>query len=352
MINSLKIRADRIDAYLRSNLANASQRIELEFAYFSANLHNLLPHVPRGDYLPLFNELQANRMLSDLDVRQAEAIDVTGWDDNWVDELRHNPGIVCTFHTGSYRFLSLLLARAGVPFSLVVAGQAVSDEREAFLNRYLPVADQLGFRPDVSFIDAGQAGVLIRMMREAKRGRCLLVYLDGNSGAGTGGVEAANTTTVPFCGGRLRARKGMAVLAYRLAIPIYPVLCQRAFPRLGPETSHRLSYGLLHAIRPFPGESESAFSNRATTVLYHMLGQLAGRSPHEWEGWLNIHRQLLLQEAAPIGDRLAVEEWAIYRWGKRAFLLHRPSYSSYEVSMADYRCFFDRLNEDFVSIHS
>lgn len=282
-------RHGRIQAYLRHTPHNTTPQMAREFAYFSANLSNLLPQIPIHDYLTLFNQLQANRMLSDLDIEQAAVIQAQAWNERWVIDLRKRPGMICTFHTGSYRFLNLLLAKAGVPISLLVAGSALEQERQAFDNRFAPAARQLGIEPDLEFINASLPNSLIRMARAAKRGRCLLVYLDGNTGAGMHKENAGNLITVPFCAGQLRVRKGMAVLAYRLGLPIYPAICVRESAGITVDSSHRLRYRHLDALLPLAEEDEAVFAARAISLLYTELEEVASNRPYEWEGWLNVH---------------------------------------------------------------
>ena len=293
MINIITDRKRWIDAYLRHDLKNTKKRMQQEFAYFSANVYNLLPHIPQRDYLDIFNQLQANRMLSDLDIEQACAMQVRGWDKSYATGLQKRPGIICTFHTGSYRFLNLLLAHAGVPISLLVAGNVLKQEQEAFNNRFEPAAQHIGINPDLEFIDASHPTSLIRMARATKRGRCLLVYLDGNTGAGTDGESAANLLTLPFCAGKMRVRKGTAVLAYRLGLPLYPIICTRRFTGITAEHSHYLFYRQLTALQPLRGENEVGYAARATSTLYATLQEVATQRPYEWEGWLNVHTSLV-----------------------------------------------------------
>ncbi|GGH00043.1 hypothetical protein GCM10007415_39910 [Parapedobacter pyrenivorans] len=288
MLNILTDRTKRIDAYLQHDLKNTNQRMQREFAYFSANVYSLLPHIPQRDYLSLFNQLQANRMLSDLDIEQACAMQVHGWDASYASALQKRPGIICTFHTGSYRFLNLLLAHAGTPLSLVVAGDVLKQEKETFENRFEPAAQHIGIKPDIDFINASLPSSLISMARAAKQGRCLLVYLDGNTGSGDA-ENTGNLLTLPFCAGQLRVRKGTAVLAYRLGLPLYPIICTRKATGITAGRSNHLLYRQLAPLLPLQGEDEAAYAARATATLYAMLAEVAGLRPYEWEGWLNVH---------------------------------------------------------------
>lgn len=348
MVHLMTNRKKRINAYLRHTLHNTTRRLEWEFAYFSANLYNLLPHIAQRDYLRLFNQLQANRMLSDLDIEQAGTMEVHAWDEKQALGLRNRPGIICTFHTGSYRFLNLLLAKAGVPISLLVAGDALEQELQAFANRFAPAARQLGIAPDLEFINASLPNSLIRMARAAKRGRCLLVYLDGNTGAGMHDEKPGNLLTVPFCAGQMRVRKGTAVLAHRLGLPIYPMICTREPTGLTAENSHRLHYRLHKALLPLPDEREAEFAARAIPHLYAALQEVASGHPYEWEGWLNVHTSLVHSPPAiKSGFRPAV--YVPFRLGGHTCLLHLPSYTGYSVSKALYTAHRERICKSLIN---
>lgn len=284
-----KLRNERINAYLSQQIGRTTPRMEREFAYFSANMQQFLPALPHGDYEPLFNHLQANRMLSDLDLQQAPIMQTCGWDENWANALHHRPGIVCTFHTGSYRFLSLLMAKAGVPTSLLIAGDVLPGEQRSIASRYLPSAGRVGIQADLSFIDANRPSALLHMARALRQGRSLLVYIDGNTGSGPAGENAKNLLHLPFCDGQIRVRKGAAVLAYRLGVPLYPAWCTRWPTPLDPTDNTTLLYKLTDPISAQQGETEGEFASRATSDLYGTLANIASRYPHEWEGWLNIH---------------------------------------------------------------
>ena len=329
-------RNERIDAYLRQNLKNSTQRMQREFAFFCANLHNFLPQIPVYEYVTLFNRLQANRMLADLDIEHASIIQVHGWDETYVAKLVQRPGIICTFHTGSYRFLSLLLSKARIPISLVVAGDALKQEQHIFENRFAPAAYKLGIRPNVDFINATLPNSLIRMTRAAKQGRCLLVYVDGNTGAGTSDGKQTNLLALPFCAQQVRVRKGTPLLAYRLGLPLYPISGTRGFINMGTEGSHRLFFKQHQPILPSPEENEHTYVARATQRLYRILQEVASTSPYEWEGWLNVHSNLVLSPAATDASSLEINECIPFHWGKYAFLLHLPTYTSYQISETKY----------------
>ncbi len=349
-------RRETIRSYQTFDLRRASQRIERQFAFYSANLHNIVPLLPKKVYPEIFRQLHANRRLSFLDVEHAphgHILNISGWDERWAAGLRHRPAIICTYHTGSYRLINYLLAKAGVPFSLLVANGAYRQEQQAMQALYTSLAQQAGITLDMELMDAEQPHALIQMARAAKRGRSLLVYIDGNTGTTVAGEAYRNLLQIDFGLQHMAVRKGMAALAHRLGLPIHPVLCERA-PDKHFRYGHSIAYHHLPSLLPLPNESQHDFADRATRTLYAQLATFVTRQPEQWEGWLNVHNQLILDtEPHPAPDLDDPDLWATYRAGNRAYLLHRPSYYTYPVPWKLYRQYWGVCNVHFFSdIHT
>jgi len=349
-------RRETIRSYQTFDLRRASQRIERQFAFYSANLHNIVPLLPKKVYPEIFRQLHANRRLSFLDVEHAphgHILNISGWDERWAAGLRHRPAIICTYHTGSYRLINYLLAKAGVPFSLLVANGAYRQEQQAMQTLYTSLVQQAGITLDMELMDAEQPHALIQMARAAKRGRSLLIYIDGNTGTTVAGEVYRNLLQIDFGLQHMAVRKGMAALAHRLGLPIHPVLCERA-PDKHFRYGHSIAYHHLPSLLPLPNESQHDFADRATRTLYAQLATFVTRQPEQWEGWLNVHNQLILDtEPHPAPDLDDPDLWATYRAGNRAYLLHRPSYYTYPVPWKLYRQYWGVCNVHFFSdIHT
>jgi len=344
-INTLyRERAEHVAPYLQLDLKHATQRMEWLFALFSTNLHNLLPDLPRKEYVPTFRRLQANLALTFMDIEHAACpgfMQARGWDDAWATTLRERPGIVCTYHTGAYRYLNHLLVAAGVQLSIVVAGRAIPAEQ-----RLLDRASA-----DIDLIDAEQPHALFSMAKAAKQGRSLLVYIDGNTGTNGNAADADrhNLLTVPFCGWQVKVRQGVAALAYRLQLPLYPVICEREV-RWGMRLNHLLTYWHFNPICPLPDESQAAFAARATARLYGLLEQFVVRNPDQWEGWLGLQHDLVLPAPAELDEEEHPMRWAPYRRGNQAFLLHRPTYASYRITWKEFYRLYPWYNMDFLDV--
>ena len=331
-------RRDFVRDYERFDLASASEASERQFAFFDANLSNCFPEVNRAAYTDLFKQMHLNRRLSFHDMELMhfpELIRITGWDADWAEGLRHEPAIICTYHTGSYRMINFLLAHAGVPFSLVVSGKALHQEHRERNRLYASVAAQTGVCLDMQLIDAEQPKALLQMARAVKAGRTLLVYIDGNTGTRMADTGRHNLLEIDFGRQRLGARVGVASLACRLEVPIYPVRCQRQ--GMDMERNRDIRFEHLPAIMPVQMTTRS-FAHDATDGLYQYLAMFVKDNPEQWEGWLTLHHKLAhTPSAGPVNLMEPPNVWAVYRHKQQPYLLHKPSYTHYPLDPEQYQ---------------
>src|SRR5690606_8694115 len=117
----------------------------------------------------------------DLDDSRYERPLVTGIEESFMDRLKNSPGIVCTYHSGSYRLINKVLAEADVPFALVVNKTVLRQESDSFQKQFDRVTP--GFPESLHLIDAEEPTALLKMIRTLKSGKNLVVYVDGNTGS-------------------------------------------------------------------------------------------------------------------------------------------------------------------------
>ncbi|SEK53679.1 lysophospholipid acyltransferase family protein [Parapedobacter koreensis] len=263
------------------------------FAFFTTNLANFLPDIPYERHVPLLREWVCNQWLGRLEQEYFAGklpIAVAGWDEALVARIRHQPGIVCTMHTGSYRLPSYLLGHARIPFALVVSRQVVRTQGDAF--RSLHKSLRLPGKARMHIVEADSPGGVRAMAKLLKQGYQLLIYIDGDMGASP--VEVGNLTPTPFLGRQLLVRRGVPFLSARLGVPIHPLLCFR-----------RGQNECLEVIAPSPivageGPTEDYIAS-ATAAIYGTLAEQLRHRPAQWENWPYLHRVT----AAPDDARFA-----------------------------------------------
>ncbi|WP_257667201.1 hypothetical protein [Parapedobacter tibetensis] len=306
-----------------------------QFSVFSANIANFLPMLNYEHHLALFRRAYANQQLSLLDERYFDRevpVAVHGWDAQVISRLRAQPGIICTFHAGSYRLISYLLARQRIPFALLMAHRAHAKQGADFQRRFDDLRKRHGLSDALPIIDAEQPTAVWKITRLLKQGYHLLVYVDGYTGlpvAGNGKLQ-----NIPFLGQHLYVRKGAAFLAHKLRVPLHPVFCMRlengdirvmADPSLGfPEAPPQLAveWAITHIF--------CRFSN-------HLL-----HSPGQWENWFFLHHQvdhgqLLgngLGAQAPVNDTQlpTPASHGLLSHNGKYFLLEKKGYKTFSIA--------------------
>lgn len=269
-------------------------------------------------------------------IRQTRMIDQSGIEPG-------TPVIYCTYHLGSYRHLFHYLAQQGIDCLLFVASKTRDLQGESFLQDSEQAAIRQGWRGKFDTIDAQSSNSLLAGVRALRRGKSVVIYIDGNAGVGS---NKGNGSMLPidFFGRSMMARGGVAFLGHLSGMPIVPVTCLR-------DGGGGLSLTLHPALTPDAGGRE-AFVAHTTQVLYDVLAQAMVANPAQWEGWLYVHKYLKRQTAlAGEGENAApaplllqpnallhadLARFALLMFGAQAVLLdkQRHSFTMLDVATA------------------
>ncbi len=304
--------------------------LQRNFAVCCANLARFMPELSPLAMPAIFNELIRRLALAHEEQHYMEEALATleGWDDGWLRLLRERPGIVCTFHTGSYRLLGRLIASHGLPVALVLASNVLEKQGPDFIAAYQAICSKAG-KGQLQLIDAEKPTSALAMMRALRQGFQLVVYVDGNVGAGHA-TNQKNLLKLDFMHSQLLVRQGIGQLAVRTGAPVYPVICTR--PAWG-----RLRLDLMPAITPDARKPEHA--QAVMGKLYKLLADTLYGLPQEWEGWLYLH-PTANDKPIPWLDRLCPGRAANVLWplrmGHRCFALHATLGKAYPVSQRTY----------------
>lgn len=317
-----------VDAWRQRDIF-ADAEVHRNFSFCCANLKHFRPDIPTLRMPSIFRGIATRQTLAALDIQCGalhESVTLTGWDEEWVEEIRRVPGIICTYHTGSYRLVCRLMASAGMSVALLLATAILQTQGKEFLDIYRRAAkDHPG--ASLTLIDAERPASLAAMARAVRQGIPILVYIDGNTGAGAA-ARSANLVDIPFGSARLRVRQGVARFARRMNVPIYPVHSSR------PEWRHihfECKKPLLPDVKPVNTDDLTC-----TARLYAPLNGLLETAPQEWEGWLYLHGVPSAgQPAEPLTERV-VEELYPFAIGEKNYAVHGPTMASFEVNPTVY----------------
>ncbi|MFN4313273.1 MAG: hypothetical protein ACK4E0_03195 [Chitinophagaceae bacterium] len=333
-IDYTKKRDNLIRQYLNEEEIKGNEFLYGQYTLVSANLLNFLPEIDSNIHMKLFMQLLVHKQLSKLEQGSAAALSYLRTENLSIgnlNALRNNPAIICTFHTGSYRIINSFLVQNKVPFALAIGNSIMAAEGEDYISIYnsLAVGDNnTGF----TIIDAEHPKSGLRMLRELKSGKSLLLYMDGNSGAGNQTAKNENSCIVSFLRQQLFARKGIGFLAHAANVPIIPVINYR-------RGWNDIRLRFYDPIAPDPHEDRDSFSRQVTHQLYDIAADIIRQYPEQWEAWLYLHKVANIStpvkpsrgETSGQFVRFNLKDYGIFKINSKGFLFQKNSYKSYPI---------------------
>lgn len=275
-------------AFDRSVIEDLTNPLRKRFLFFRANYFHLFGAPEGGDYWPVFQRHLAFKQQAPA---QYELKNLTYAmnnyrvvDDSGSFELATQRAVmVSSFHYGPYNLLAGILSNEGVRFAILANGAEYYNQMRAYQQQQekaLKLGDGARAITDSDIIDPRDFTTMIKMMHKVKEGKSLLVYADGLEGQG-GYFDRSRLATVPFLGKEIYARKGTAVLAYKLKIPIVIAVMEqeengfvaRSFPALDPKDF----------------ASQEAFATAYCQKGYEYLASYVRRAPELWEIFDRLH---------------------------------------------------------------
>jgi len=292
-----------------------------KFNLVSAALHNYLPGLDYGQHERIFSDILMHQQLSTLEQECPEALEYLTCEDldafKW-SLLRAGGTVVCTFHTGSYRIINQLLIKNNIPYTLVIASSVLKTQGAELQMIYGQLSGK-GGPGNFDLIDAESPGAGLKMLRELKKGKNLVLYIDGNTGSGDEEGEKNNSCDIGFLAQRLSARKGIAFLAHVAKAPILTAVCYR------PATDDiRLRF--FDPVFPSAEERET-FAHETTQGIYDRAAPVIANYPGQWEAWTYLHKSVNIVSPATIRKAIRPAAWK----DSQLFTLNLPEYGIFSV---------------------
>lgn len=288
------------------------------FAFFSANVHKLMPNVPYEHHARLFEEADRFVQLA-ADDRLCHHWLETGACSTAPPVDLTQPGVIAAYHTGPYRLLPMWLAKHGVSITLVVSADVAQNQRDTYNAWHRLLGAGKG---SFAMLDAEDPLVVLKMIRALGRGDFLLVYVDGNMGSGQ--AQSRSALTVDFLAHQIRVRTGVAEVARLASVPIYPILSRF-------DVADRPQFDVLPCINPGSARQDrTAWVAETMRLIYGHLSGLLADNPMQWEGWYYVHGDMVCGEAAQVTEWFRF--YLPFRLREHHFLLHKDSYRAYRLS--------------------
>lgn len=271
-------------------------RLNNIFHMADANLRHFFPDMDQSQRSTLIADMLFEQRMAVRDQSDFQLVESTRLDDQagaLAFAAAGRPHIFCTYHTGSFRHTFHFLLRAGIDCLLFVSGKTLQQQGESFLRDAQLGKVKQGWTGSLSTIEAENRNSLLLALRALKKGRSVVIFIDGNVGVGAN-KDNSSLTSVDFFGKELMARNGVAYLSHVSGVPIVPLMCRR-------DADCGLTLTLHEAITPDQTERE-AFVGAATRTLYRLLNREVAAALGQWEGWLYVQRFLKRQPAELCDD--------------------------------------------------
>lgn len=328
---------------LRNQIIAATKNINVHedanfiggFNVVSASLSNYVPSLEYAQHPEIFRGIILNQQLSVLEQSYAASIDHVSYenlDSRIWKLLRQEAAIICTFHTGSYRLINHFLASKKIPYALVASGNVVHEQGSIFQQLYRELT---GSNDPLTIINAEMPSSGLQMLRELKRGRHLLLYMDGNTGAGNVTANNGNHCNIHFLNQMIFARRGIGFLAHAAGVPIIEAICYR-------RTLEDVRIKFFPPIYPAKDVNRQIFADQATQAMYDRLSPIIEQYPEQWEGWLYLHKVAHITNPyqgpasrARTGScgklKFNTSLFGIFKIAGNAFLFNKNSYMSFPI---------------------
>ncbi|BAV05891.1 hypothetical protein FLA_1903 [Filimonas lacunae] len=330
----------------------ADDTLNRTFNFVSANLLNFLPEIEADAHEQFFKDLLYHQKLSALDSNHpalVQALQLEGEFQQAMQLMQQGPCIICTFHMGSNRLLNHFLAYHQVPFAIVMANHIASGEGDGFQEMFAGVYQQQGGE-SLTLIEAQKPDAALKMLRELKKGKSLLVYIDGNTGAGDDSFRNENRCKIDFLGGSIYARSGVCYLAHLANVPVVTAVCYRQATN-----DIRLRFG--SPVYPDIQQNRRAYATAATQAIYNFFTPLLKRYPEQWECWMYLHRNvdcnsMVAVDSAPQPGQPATgsfqlnkSRFGFFNIGEELYLFNKKTYTSYRVNHDIYQLLYTSFSK-------
>ena len=326
-IKSMSAEYGQLEIERNTNLQRQSHLV-------SAALLNYLPSISYKNHGQIFREILLHQKLSLIEQGLPEILHDAHYEnlDAAIKFLKKTPSIICTFHLGSYRLINLVLGKYNIPFSLIVAKSVIEKQGASFYSDFHRAG--AGLYSALELIDAEHPGSALKMLKALKNGKCLVVYMDGNTGSGEQGHLNENCSEVNFLNQKIIARTGVGFLSHLAKAPVLTVLCYRT-------ALTQITIDFFEPILPVQSADRKKYAQELVQQIYTMAAPYIARFPQQWEAWLYLYKVSVLKqgECEPIPPLQKAHKpltfnrkwFGLYHLRNHSYLFDKRDFLSYEI---------------------
>jgi len=312
-------------------------KLAMQYNIVSASLLNFLPEIDVNRHESIYRSVLLHQRLSVFEQDRPAILENVCMENlapgTWA-AIKQRPAIICTFHLGSYRLINLLLVKYNLPFSLVIAKSVIKAQGGTYAALYDQISGGNN-NGDFNLIDAEEPTAAIQMLRSLKKGKSLVVYVDGNTGSGSAARQKENSCPLSFLHQQISVRKGIGFLAHASNTPVLPVICYR-------KSLTAIALKFHDIIYPQQNTDRNTFAQTLMEQLYDFASPLIRAYPEQWEAWLYVHKvaniinpvattrepkHLQQSDNLVFNDRL----FGLFKTSSAHYLFNKASYMSYPI---------------------
>ncbi len=334
-------RNEIITTFSKKNKLWKNDVMVAKFNIVSACLSNYLPNILHSEHEQIFRNIFLHQQLSIFEQSFYDLSDYIVYEnlnaEIW-DLLRKRPSIICTFHTGSYRLINLFLAKNKIPYSLVISSEVIQQQGNAFKEMFKELDKGSDNYEKFNVIDATSPHSALQMIKELRKGRNLVVYIDGNSGAGNETIDNNNNCEIDFLSWKIFARQGVGFLSHVMQTPVLTVVSYR-------KTITDIRLKFFDPISSDPKQDRKVSAKKTTQHIYDLVAPIIKLYPEQWEAWLYLHKVAVTKDnnlgpddeltiLPNATDKLLFNSscFGIFKIVSKAFLFQKSNYKSYRIS--------------------
>lgn len=326
-IKSMSVEYGQLEIEKNTNLQRQSHLV-------SAGLLNYLPDISYKNHDQIFRRILLHQKLSLIEQGLPEVLHDVHYEnlEASIKFLKKTPSIICTFHLGSYRLINLVLGKYNIPFSLIVAKSVIDKQGASFYSDFHRAGE--GSYSALELIDAEHPGSALQMIKALKKGKCLVVYMDGNTGSGQQGRLNENCSEVSFLNQKIMARTGVGFLSHLAKAPVLPVLCYRT-------ALTQITIEFFEPILPIQVPDRKKYAQDLVQQIYTMAAPYIARFPQQWEAWLYLYKVSVLKQGGyePIPPLQKAHKplsfnrkwFGLYHLRNHSYLFDKHDFLSYEI---------------------
>lgn len=293
-----------------------------DLAHYVTNVYGALPErdVMQCYLMMKANEAMHRRVLTDSEVHELHRVIKGGAD--W-SELESKGCIWFSFHIGPYHLLAQLLTKLELPLYVLVSKQVYDDYHHQ-------VFDALGSR-HMTLINVGDYRSIWRIQHALRSGIQVLVYLDGNMGAGP---TLKHAVQVPLGDRWWSLSTVLAKLAKKYDVPVVPI-----WMIVDHVQQLQVKLGVPQVVL-----DEKVFIQNCFLQFYRDLLLY----PEQWKGWLFAHHDTITDVTVSVRPPKAYcfPDFLPYPVDYNYFLLERSTGLFYETNADSYQQICKRMQRE------